>query len=112
MTRKFLLAVAGLFLSLPAAAQSSAMAARTFGIEGMSCAFWLSGPMQARDGNAWILGYWAASNRLNTKNHRVGSRSSTDMIIVAVQEVCRAGASLSLPDATAQTYDRFQREGK
>ena len=112
MTRKFLLAVAGLLLSLPAMAQSSGTVARTFGIDGMSCAFWLSGPMQARDGRAWILGYWAASNRLNARNHHVGARSDTETILEAVRDFCQAGVAVSLPDATAQTYDRFERDGK
>jgi hypothetical protein len=112
MTRQLLLVIAGLLLCLPAMAQQSATVARTFGIDGMSCAFWLSGPMQMRDGRAWILGYWAASNRLNAKNHQVGARSNTDAILVAVQDACRAGVAMSLPDATAQAYGRFERDGK
>ena len=78
----------------------------------MSCAFWLSGPVQARDGSAWILGYWAASNRLNARNHHVGARSSTDTILTTVQDACNAGVALSLADATAHTYDKFERDGK
>ena len=78
----------------------------------MSCAFWLSGSMQMRDGRAWVLGYWAASNRLNAKNHHVGARSSTETILAAVQDVCHAGIAVSLPDATAQAYERFERDGK
>jgi hypothetical protein len=50
-------------LTLPATAQPSNTVFRTFGIEGMSCAYWLASPVQARDGRAWILGYWAANNR-------------------------------------------------
>ncbi len=78
----------------------------------MSCAFWLSGPMQVRDGRAWVLGYWAASNRLNAKNHHVGAHSNTETILEAVRDVCQAGVAVSLSDATAQTYDRFERDGK
>lgn len=112
MTKRFLLAMAGLLLSVPSVAQPSNTVERTFGIEGMSCAFWLSGPTQARDGRSWILGYWAASNRLNARNHHVGTRSSTDTILTAVQDACNAGVALSLPDATAHTYERFERDGK
>jgi hypothetical protein len=112
MTRKLSSALAGLLLSLPAMAQSSGTVARTFGIDGMSCAFWLSGPMQMRDGRAWVLGYWAASNRLNVKNHHVGARSSTETILAVVRDVCQIGVAVSLPDATAQTYDRFERDEK
>ena len=93
-------------------AQSSGTVARTFGIDGMSCAFWLSGPMQMRDGRAWILGYWAASNRLNARNHHVGAHSNTETILVAVSDVCKAGVAISLSDATARTYDLFERDGK
>lgn len=112
MIKGLLSVAAGLLLIMPAGAQPSATVARTFGIDGMSCAFWLSGPMQARDGNAWILGYWAASNRLNAKNHHVGAQTNTDAIFKAVQDACQAGLALSLQDATADTYVRFERDGK
>jgi hypothetical protein len=65
-----------------------------------------------RDRRAWVLGYWSTSNRLNAKIDHVGARSSTETILAAVRDVCQIGVAVSLPDATAQTYDRFERDGK
>ena len=99
-------------LTLPATAQPSNTVFRTFGIDGMSCAYWLASPVQARDGRAWILGYWAANNRLNAKNHHVGARSNTETILGSVEDICETRGWMSLSDATSLIYGRFQSDGK
>ena len=85
---------------------------KTFGIDGMSCGDWMASPMQMRDGQAFALGYWAASNRLNMKHPHVGARSNTDDILGAVYRVCNAGTVATLVEATAETYQRFEKDGR
>jgi hypothetical protein len=99
-------------LSSAALAASTSVAVRTFGIDGMSCADWMASSVQMRDGRAFILGYWAATNRANARNARVGARSNTEDILVAVYKACQARGGMSLPEATEQTYRRFEREGR
>ena len=47
--------VVGCVLLFPSA-PAHAVTARTFGIEGMSCADWMASDVQMRDGRAFVLG--------------------------------------------------------
>ena len=105
-------ALAALMAVSSAGAETSNVTVKTFGIEGMSCGDWMASSMQMRDGRAFVLGYWAASNRLNRDHPRVGTYANTEDILGAVYKLCQEGTVATLADATAQTYRRFEHEGK
>jgi hypothetical protein len=103
-------ALVGVMWMSSAEAATTNVTAKTFGIDGMSCGDWMASPMQMRDGQAFVLGYWAASNRINVKH--VGARSNTDDILGAVYKVCNAGTAATLVEAAAATYQRFENDGR
>ncbi|HEY2834985.1 MAG TPA: hypothetical protein VGI89_00355 [Rhizomicrobium sp.] len=99
-------------LVFPGEAATTNVTVRTFGIDGMSCGDWMASPMQMRDGRAFVLGYWSASNRLNAKHPDVGARANTEDILGAVYNACNTGKIGSLPEAAAETYRSFEKEGR
>jgi hypothetical protein len=105
-------ALVGVIFVFSAEAATTNVTVKTFGIDGMSCGDWMASPMQMRDGQAFVLGYWAASNRLNTKHPHVGARSNKEDILSAVYRVCDAGTVATLVEATAETYQRFEKDGR
>jgi hypothetical protein len=80
----------------------------TFGIGSQTCGYWRSNVSREREGEAWLLGYWSAFNRLNTYSGIVGQRAEGPGIIREVAKVCADNANLTLDDATYAAYVNLQ----
>jgi hypothetical protein len=79
-----------------------------YGIGLRSCAFWQQNPRNASEGEAWIFGFWSATNA-NNNNHYVGSKTDGPGIIAEVRKTCALRPSATLGQAVADTYAAMER---
>ena len=91
-----------------AAAPGAPPDVETFGIGASTCAEWQSGAVHEREGEAWLLGYWSALNRLNSANGMVGGEAGGGAIIAAVAKNCSDNLGERLDQATYAAYVSFQ----
>jgi hypothetical protein len=73
------------------------------GIGRMSCAYWLSEPVN--EGEGWILGFWSGLNYANART--VGQHTDGEGIITEVRKVCASRPSMTLAGATFTVYSEM-----
>lgn len=73
------------------------------GIGRMSCAYWLSEPVN--EGEGWILGFWSGLNYANART--VGRHTDGERIITEVRNVCATRPSMTLVGATFTVYSEM-----
>ena len=73
------------------------------GIGRMSCAYWLSEPVN--EGEGWILGFWSGLNYANART--VGQHIDGEGIITEVRKVCATRPSMTLAGATLTAYSEM-----
>jgi hypothetical protein len=74
------------------------------GIGRMSCAYWLSEPVN--EGEGWILGFWSGLNYANART--VGQHTDGEGIITEVRKGCATRPSMTLAGATFTVYSEMQ----
>jgi hypothetical protein len=73
------------------------------GIGRMSCAYWLSEPVN--EGEGWILGFWSGLNYANART--VGQHTDGERIITEVRKACATRPSMTLVGATFTVYSEM-----
>jgi hypothetical protein len=73
------------------------------GIGRMSCAYWLSEPLN--EGEGWILGFWSGLNYANSRT--VGQHTDGERIIIEVRKACATRPSMTLVGATFTVYSEM-----
>jgi hypothetical protein len=73
------------------------------GIGRMSCAYWLSEPVN--EGEGWMLGFWSGLNYANART--VGQHTDGEGIITEVRKVCATRPSMTLAGATFAVYSQM-----
>ena len=74
------------------------------GIGRMSCAYWLSEPVN--EGEGWILGFWSGLNYANART--IGQHTDGEGIITEVRKVCATRPSMTLAGATSPYILKWQ----
>lgn len=105
------LAVSVALGAIPLAHADNAM---IFGIGYSSCAIWTSDPDNEMQASVWVLGYWSGLNAPLQLSESTSVGKSTDAygIIAEVKLVCKNKPSISIINATIETYQRLKREGR
>lgn len=101
---RLLLAVSIIFQVAPAAHATDLV--RVWMVGGStSCANWMQDELQ---GSNWLMGYWSGRNIENLST--VGSSTDGPGILGEIRLICAKEPSLSIANAAAKLYRRFQLE--
>jgi hypothetical protein len=86
---------------------------QTLGIGRETCAYWQSSSNRQTEGAIWILGYWSGFDTMEQTIRSVGEDLGEQGRIAAVKKTCDAKPSISLSEATADTYwETLKRDAK
>lgn len=79
----------------------------SYGAGNWNCRHWLSSPAAEKEGASWILGWWHAANRFDTKNHFVGHNLGGDAILARIRARCEGMPGMALTNAVGMEYSRI-----
>src|SRR5579872_4991736 len=102
-----------LFSSLPAMAAFAQGQYRAFGHGNSSCKALMAHAVDAREAEAWVLGFLSGMNVTNEANHNVGATLTSDQMFAEVLVACeRAPPDAAIADVAQALYFRAVRDGK